>query len=431
VDVFPEYDVLGPGGVREFQGQVEHSADSRVTWSVLEGAAGGSLTGNTPSPPNNSFSTYTAPETTGVFHVVVTSVADPSASATATLTIVPSGFRPAAEMMLPRQAHTATLLADGRVLVAGGDPCFGYSLLHGQEDDPCPLAEAELFDPVNGNFAFTGSMIAQRAVHTATRLDDGTVLVIGGGSATAELFEPATGTFSQTGSMSADRAAHTATLLADGTVLVTGGGSGASVLATAEIYDPQTGTFSTAGGIGLSTPRIWHKATRLLNGQVLITGGLNATGAAIATAELYDPTTDSFATISQMNERRARHTSTLLEDGTVLLAGGFGGSYTQFGRADIYDPASGTFTETGRLLTERDSHFAILMPGGMVLVSGGETFSNFLFGYTAELYDPATGTFTQVGSMLRGRVLCDAVALGDGRVLVTGEAQSPMAEIYQ
>jgi len=434
VEVFPASDILGPGGVREFQGQVELSADSRVTWSVREGAAGGSMSGNTHAPPN-SFSTYTAPDRTGVFHVVVTSVADARASATATLTIVPSGFRPAANMTLPREAHTATLLADGRVLVTGGDPCFGYSFIHGPEDDPCPLQEAELFDPANGNFVSTGNMNAQRAVHTATLLNDGTVLIIGGiggGSAVAELYDPATGAFSQTGSMSADRAAHTATLLANGTVLVTGGGSGASVLSTAEIYDPQTRTFSAAGGTGMSAPRLWHSATRLLSGQVLITGGLNVSGESVATAELYDPVADSFTTTGGMNEARARHTSTLLNDGTVLVAGGLGHGYGRHGSADIYDPASGTFTATGILLGERNSHFAILMPDGKVLISGGDNLASInLHGITAEIYDPSTGMFTQSGSLGMVRVLSAAVALGDGRVLVTGGTGLPSAETYQ
>lgn len=433
VGMWPESDVLGPGGVREFQAQVYNSGDTRVTWSLLEGAAGGSMSGNTHAPPN-SFSTYTAPNSTGTFHVVATSVADPRVSASRAVTIVPSGFRPTGNMVLPREAHTATLLADGQVLVAGGDPCFGYSLVHGPEGDPCPLAEAELFDPANGNFVSTGNMLAQRAVHSATRLNDGKVLIIGGGSAVAELYEPTTGTFSQTGSMGADRAAHTATLLTNGTVLVTGGGSGASVLATAEIYDPQTRAFSPAGGSGMSAPRIWHKATRLQNGQVLITGGLDASGDATVTAELYDPATDRFTVTGSMNEQRARHTSTLLENGSVLVAGGIGPGYTQFGRADIYDPASGTFTETGRLMTERDSHFAILMPDGKVLISGGDNFSTFLRGYTAEIYDPSTAMFTQTGSMYAsGRVLSGAVALGDGRVLVTGGGGTglPAAETYQ
>jgi hypothetical protein len=430
--VFPSSDLLGPGGVREFQANVYNAEDSRATWSVLEGATAGSMSENVHQSPYVNFSTYTAPDSTGVFHVVVTSVADPRASATAILTIVPSGFRPAADMVLPRKAHTATLLLDGRVLVAGGDPCFEYSLLHGPDGDPCPLAEAELFDSANGSFASTGSMFAQRAVHTATRLNDGRVLIIGGGSATAELYDPMTGTFSQTGSMSANRAAHTATLLTNGSVLVTGGGSGASVLATAEIYDPQTGAFSAAGGSGMNAPRIWHSATRLPDGRVLLTGGFDVSGDSIITAELYDPASDTFSTTGVMNEPRARHTSTLLHDGTVLVAAGRGIGYGKRGTADIYDPASGTFTGTGLLLGERDSHFAILMPDGKVLISGGDNFDLAnVQGITAEIYEPSTRLFGQTGSMVMGRLLSAAVALGDGRVLVTGGTGIPSAEIYQ
>ncbi len=429
--MWPDSDVLGPAGVREFQAQVYNSDDTRVTWSVQEGASGGSMSGNTHAAPN-SFSSYTAPDRTGVFHVVATSVADPRVFATRPVTIVASGFRPTGNMILPRKAHTTTLLADSRVLVAGGDPCSEYSLLHGPELNPCPLQEAELFDPAIGSFVSTGNMIAQRAVHTATRLNDGSVLIIGGGSAVAEIYDPATGAFSETGSMSADRAAHTATVLTNGTVLVTGGGSGSSVLVTAEIYSPQTRTFTAAGGTGMAEPRIWHSATRLPSGQVLITGGFNVSGESITTAELYDPPTDSFTLTGSMNEPRARHTSTLLDNGTILVAAGLGVGYGRHGSADIYDPASGTFAATGLLLGERDSHFAILMPDGKVLISGGDNlFTINLHGITTEIYDPSTGIFMQSGSMVMGRLLAAAVALEDGRVLVTGGTGVPSAEIYQ
>jgi hypothetical protein len=276
-------------------------------------------------------------------------------------------------------------------------------------------------------------MFAQRTAHTATRLNDGRVLIIGGGSATAELYDPMNGTFSRTGSMNANRAAHTATLLANGSVLVTGGGSGALVLATAETYDPQTGSFSPAGGQGMSAPRIWHSATLLQSGQVLITGGFDASGEPTATAELYDPATDSFLPTGVMSEGRARHTATTLENGTVLIAAGFGHGYSgRGGPADIYDPVSGTFTETSRLLGERDSHFAVLMPDGTVLISGGDNLPILnLHGVTAEIYGPSTGSFRQTGSMAMSRILSAAVALGDGRVLVTGGTGLPSAEIYQ
>jgi hypothetical protein len=398
---------------------------------VLEGAAGGSMSGNTQLPPA-SFSTYTAPNTTGTFHVVATSVADPRASAVAAMTIVPSGFRPTANMYLPRKAHTATLLDDGRVLIAGGDPCSEYSLIHGPDLNPCPLEEAEVFDPSSESFVSTGSMLAQRAAHTATRLNDGKVLITGGGSAVAELYDPTTGTFSATGSMSADRAAHTAILLGNGTVLVTGGGSGAAVLATAEIYDPQTGTFSLAGSTGMTVARIWHSAARLHNGQVLITGGFDVSGTSTAAAEIYDPATDNFLPTGGMSTRRARHTSTTLSNGTVLVAAGFGANLGRNAVADIFDPASGSFTQTALLLGRRDSHFAVLMPDGKVLISGGDNLALLSFyGITTEIYDPSTQAFTQTGSMFIGRLLCAAVALGDGRVLVTGGTDVPSAEIYQ
>ena len=144
-------------------------------------------------------------------------------------------------MIQARADHTATLLADGRVLIAGGT------------NGTAPMATAEIFDPVRGNFAETGRMMDGRWFHTATILPGGRVLVAGGVGANnkplaeAEIFDPSTGKFAATGPMSTPRQDAAAVSLADGTILVIGGYDGSKQLASAEVYDPATSKFSPTG----------------------------------------------------------------------------------------------------------------------------------------------------------------------------------------
>jgi N-acetylneuraminic acid mutarotase len=215
--------------------------------------------------------------------------------------------------------HTATLLPNGKVLVAGG---HFYSSHLGN----VYLNSASLYDPATGNWSATGSMTNGRAYHTATLLPNGKVLVAGGHYANtpvanAELYDPATGTWSDAGTLTHQRSNHTAVLLHSGKVLIAGGddGSGGPPTNSAELYDPSTGTWTPTGS--LAGARINHEATLLASNRVLVTGGRDANGA-LATAELYDPTTGSWSSTGNLREPRYGHTATLLPDKRVLIAGG-------------------------------------------------------------------------------------------------------------
>jgi hypothetical protein len=278
--------------------------------------------------------------------------------------------------------HTATLLQNGEVLLAGGfvNSVWDYGGSSSSDNG------AGLYDSATGVFSGTGNMTANRGDHTATLLANGKVLIAGGadqdptgtGLASAELYDPSTGTFTQTGSMAVGRFLHTATLLQNGKVLIVGGAltSASDPVATAEVYDPSTGIFTMTGA--MATAREQHTATLLADGRVLIVGGTTSTGAT-ATVEVYDPSTGSFSVTGSMAEARTFHTATLLPNGTVLVAGGGDENST----AEVYDPATGSFSVTGGMEIGRSGHTATLLPNGRVLVAGGGILAGLA---SAELY---------------------------------------------
>lgn len=330
------------------------------------------------------------------------------------------GWASTASMSAARYLHSATLLRNGKVLIAGG------------RADAGSLSSAELYDPATGIFSATGSLSTARRFHTATLLLNGKVLVVGGTGgqhlSSAELYDPATGTFSATGSMGTARTEHAAILLPNGKVLVAGGWDGRSYYSSAELYDPVTGMFSTTDS--MSSMRDQYTLTLLPSGKILAVGG-DIGGISTSSADLYDTATGIFTATGSMSVGRFRHSATLLPNGKVLIAGGANGSRT-LSSAELYDPAAGTFSATGSMGGIRQGPMAILLPNGKVLVTGGADSSAGLS--SSELYDPAAGAFFAAGSMSEFRSSPTATLLRNGKVLVTGghngRASVSSSELY-
>jgi chitodextrinase len=291
-----------------------------------------------------------------------------------------------------------------------------------------------------GTSSYTGSMLQPWSfplTQTATVLNNGMVLIIGGGNGTdAELYNPSTGTFTETGSLNNARTYFTATLLSNGMVLVAGGrvyNSSFTTITSAELYNPTTGTFTNTGGLNMR--RAQHTATLLNNGMVLIAGGRGDYTTTVPTdvtqAELYNPATGSFALTGSLNIARMGHTATLLGNNQVIIMGGWNdgpNSSTEgfVGVSELYNPATGVFTSTTELNTWRYNHTATVLSNGKILIVGG------ILGYSSsgyicyptcppsELYDPVANQFSNSGFLITQRENHTATLLSSGNVLVTG-----------
>lgn len=328
----------------------------------------------------------------------------------------------------PRTGHSATMLANGKILVAGGNNSSGY------------VAAAELYDPVSRAWTSAGNLITPRVSHTATLLPSGKVLVAGGApaagdaTATAELYDPATNAWTPAQPMVTARAEHTATLLPSGKLLVGGGTSadGVSSLASAELYDPATGTWSVAGSLG--TPRRLHAAILLANGKVLAAGGCNGACTSLASTEIYDPQANAWTVAGSMKTDRQYFTLTLLPGGLVLALGGSNPSGL-LSSGEYFDPNFNSWTQSGGLKSRRRMHTATWLANGQLLIAFGQ--------YSAlsgagpgdfELFDPKLAGSASAASMTFARYAHSATLLPSGRVLVVGGryggSATPTAELF-
>jgi N-acetylneuraminic acid mutarotase len=240
---------------------------------------------------------------------------------------------------VPRYFHTSTLLANGQVLVTGG--CDSKNCA-------TETASAEIYDPGTRTWSLTAPLTDARYRHTATLLADGEVLITGGHDSTkvlasTELYDPSTGGWIQVGDLGAPRYLHTATLLPDGTVMAVGGRGGdfGAMLCSTEVFDPSIGTWTYSQTIGKMVQE--HTATLLRDGMVLVAGG---TGVVTINGEvvfgskvrsrLYSPHTKHWLPTERLERARTEHSAVVLSDGDVLVSGGINSKGNDIDTAELY-----------------------------------------------------------------------------------------------
>ena len=344
-------------------------------------------------------------------------------------------FEAAGTLSTPRKGHSATARLSGNVLVAGGDS----SLVNGTF-----LKTAELFDLQVNSFVPVGSLDEARAYHTATLLASGQALIAGGQQllyalSSAVLYDESSREFTPTGALVEPRSRHTATMLPDGRVLLAGGhyGNQTKVRASAELYDPTSSTFATTGSMG--SARWQHTATLLPSGDVLVVGGYASPPgqpAPLASAELFDPKSGTFTPTGALGFARAGHCARVLPSGQVLIAGG------NSNVNELYDPVLRTFSPTARLGSPRSGFAMAVLPSGQVLIAGG-TAGGGASGVggpaaggalaSAELYDEGFGFANWMRPILFGVSITarfyagTPLSLGGQRFLGAGEGSSGSA----
>jgi hypothetical protein len=334
---------------------------------------------------------------------------------------LPSGTWSQTEnMIIPRSKHTATLLPDGTVLVAGG--------LTGSLGNTTTTSSAEVYNPVTGKWSVTSSMIVARSRFTATLLQNGKVLVAGGSNngiatAIAELYDFKTGLWMQTGNMKVPRFFHTATLLMDGRVLATGGlsagdGNDNFVEKTAEIYNPNTETWTLIDN--MSNARYGHTSTVLQNGTVLVVGGAGPRGDLVYTvrAEIFDPHSGLWKNADSLITPRGFHTAILLNSGNMLVAGGLtlpANSPNRTITTELFRTSSSKWISTTSMAVAHSAgaYGGALLPDGRFFIAGGRTD-------TAEVYSPNTGTWELLSNMAVSRSFHTVTLLTNGTILVSG-----------
>lgn len=316
-----------------------------------------------------------------------------------------------ASMSTPRGNFTSTILPSGNVLLTGGT------------DGQNVLSNVEIYDPVLNTMRPAPKLTRARDLHTATLLINGRVLVAGGftttGSTgttgTTELFYPETETWTAGASMNVPRDNHTATVLPDGRVMVIGGYQNGTYLTSVEIYDPMTNTWTNAGN--LATARAVHTATLMKNGFILVSGGVNA-GGVLNSVEIVNPATGNGVATTALPRALHGHSATLLSGGDVLVAGGSDGS-GEWPYAYRYNPPAATWTLTAPLSNGRLNHTMSLLPNGHVIIAGGaQANGNTIIG--VETFHESTNLWTPISSFTVARAYHDFVVAPNGMMLAIG-----------
>lgn len=357
------------------------------------------------------------------------------------LALVPTKTIVRASMKVARAGHTATLLADGRVLVIGGETLSTGAMLDA----------VEIYDPVTDSWTELAPLPEPRHNHTATLLSEGLVLVVGGGQSNAIgvpsglevvvdalLYDPSTGSSESLGPNVVPRHGHVAARLASGRVLIAAGAGAESeikpaqgagnpqpfgnALASAELFDPTTRTFELTGS--LAQARYTVGSATLEDGRVMIAGGASYEVEAVshATAELYDEATGSFASAGSFDGAdRLFLGASRLEDGRVLAFGGKKSNVAFLDDPQVYDPASNSWTKFPDVPPSRTIPLVVPTAGGGALILGGYTCTPSACSSPLDVnLWSSDGSVAAGPEALRGRTFATATVLLDGTVLVAG-----------
>ena len=345
---------------------------------------------------------------------VTASNASGSASDSHTITIEEGNrWESVDPLNVAREYHTATVLDDGRVLVVGG-----------RTSSLAVTGSVELFDPETNSWTDAAELNMPRWHHTATLLEDSRVLVAGGHDGdgpvgTSEVYNPSTDEWTQVVNMRVGRVMHTATRLLNGRVLAVGGGGTDVLFNSAEIYNPNTNSWTLTGS--MQTTRTAHTETLLLaNGLVVVIGGRSDSGL-LSSVEIFNPNTGNWTVRNSMSTARALHTATKVPGG-IIVVGGLGASETPQASVELFNPDDNTWTSLSSMSVDRQLHTTSFLQSGLLLSAGGYgadvTGSGAL--ESAEFYNRGLDQWNTAPSLTSRRQSHTASVLQDGRVLVVG-----------
>ena len=322
------------------------------------------------------------------------------------------GLHEVGNLSNPRYWHTATLLPNGKVLIAGGlgepptevrDPSPGGTVMYLPAGF---LTSAEIFDPETGTSSPTGDMTVKRYADNGILLPDGRVLIMPRfGKFPIEMYDPHSGRFDAVAKVPSNANIFTATLLHDGKVFVT------SVDHYTGVFDPDARAFHSI--YEWEETRRLHTATLLKDGRVLIVGGirLGLEDGLVGRNVIYDPSSRDLSEADNLQFDRINHKAVLLRDGRVLIVGGTAGWGAFVQTAEIYDPETNAFSPAGE--STFDPSAAVLLPSGDVLLFRA-------YNGDIALYNPDTHVFSPTGHSIGWRSSPTVTLLSDGRVMIAG-----------